>query len=101
MKAISLFSGMGGDSFAINNHPDISLVAYSEIDKTFQESHNLNFPNCELIGNGNIIKTTDDEFLKYKNQVNLIFAGFPCFVAGTKVLTQNGYKNIEDVILFH
>jgi len=99
MKAISLFSGMGGDSLAIHNHPDITLVAYSEIDKIFQESHNLNFPNCELIGNGNVMKTTDNEFLKYKNTVNLIFAGFPCFIAGTKVLTQNGYKNIEDVIL--
>ena len=39
------------------------------------------------------------DFLKYKDNVNLIFAGFPCFVAGTKVLTNNGYKNIEDVVL--
>jgi len=77
MKAISLFSGMGGDSLGIHN-AGIDLVAYSEIDKTFQSTHSLNFPECELIGNGDIIKTTDDEFSKYKGEVGLIFAGFPC-----------------------
>lgn len=30
---------------------------------------------------------------------DIICAGFPCFVAGTKVLTYNGYKKIEDIIL--
>ena len=77
MKAISLFSGMGGDSLGIHNS-GIELVAYSEIDKVFQKSHNLNFPNCKLLGDGNIIKTDDDVFEKYNGIVNLIFAGFPC-----------------------
>ncbi len=78
LKAISLFSGMGGDSLAIHNQ-NINLVAYSEIDKTIQKTHALNFPNCELIGDGDILKTTDEELLKYKkDKVNLIFAGFPC-----------------------
>lgn len=83
MKAISLFSGLGGDSLGIIKC-GIDLVAYSENDKTFCKSHDLNFPNCKLLGNGDILKTKDDEFLKYKNQegnpdaVNLIFAGFPC-----------------------
>jgi DNA (cytosine-5)-methyltransferase 1 len=31
--------------------------------------------------------------------VDIIFAGHPCFVAGTKILTADGYKNIEDVVL--
>jgi hypothetical protein len=30
---------------------------------------------------------------------DILTAGIPCFLAGTKVLTNNGYKNIEDVEL--
>jgi len=98
LKCISLFSGMGGDSYGIIKS-GCELVAYSELEKIFQETHDLNLPNCELLGNGDITKTPDEEFSKYNGIVNLIFAGFPCFIAGTKVLTDNGYKNIEDVNL--
>ena len=77
VKCISLFSGMGGDSYGIKN-AGCELVAYSELEKVFQKTHDLNFPNCELLGNGNIINTKDEEFTKYNGIVNLIFAGFPC-----------------------
>lgn len=77
MNAISLFSGMGGDSLAIVNS-GFNLVAYSEKEKVFQETHNLNFENCKLLGDGDITKTKDKSFLKYKDNVDLIFAGFPC-----------------------
>jgi len=77
MKAISLFSGMGGDSLGIRN-ANLNLVAYSEKIKVIQETHELNFPNSKLIGNGDITKTDDAEFKKYKGVVDLIFAGFPC-----------------------
>ena len=80
MKAISLFSGMGGDSLAIKNC-NIELVAYSEKNNKFCESHDLNFSNCNLLGNGDIIKTNDEEILNLKKtygDINLIFAGFPC-----------------------
>ena len=80
MKAVSLFSGMGGDSLAIKNC-GIDLVAYSEINAKFRETHSLNFPDCELIGNGDIIKTTNEEIIAIKNKhkkIDLVFAGFPC-----------------------
>jgi len=77
MKAISLFSGMGGDSLAIHNSK-IDLIAYSEIEEYIRKTHELNFPNCQLIGNGDILETSNDEFEKYHGIVNLIFAGFPC-----------------------
>ena len=77
IKAISLFSGMGGDSYGIVKS-GCELVAYSELEKVFRETHDLNFKNCKLLGDGNILKTDDKEFTKYKNVVNLIFAGFPC-----------------------
>lgn len=77
MKAISLFSGMGGDALGMKQ-AGYDVVAYSEIDKFFRETHDKNFPNCKLIGNGDIMETTDEEFLEYKGKVDLIFAGFPC-----------------------
>jgi len=77
IKAISLFSGMGGDSLGIIN-AGLDLVAYSEWEKEMKDTHELNFPTTKLIGCGDIIKTTDEEFLEYKDIVNLIFAGFPC-----------------------
>ena len=75
-KAISLFSGMGGDSLGIHMS-GLELVAYSEIEKVFQESHQKNFDSCELIGDGDIIKTTDEELAIFRG-IELIFAGFPC-----------------------
>ena len=80
MKAISLFSGMGGDSLAIINC-GIDLVCYSEKEEKFRQVHELNFDNCTLLGSpdGNIIKTTKEEILNYKDQnIDLVFAGFPC-----------------------
>jgi len=77
MKAISLFSGMGGDSLGIKN-AGFELVAYSEWEKEMKQTHELNFPDTKLLGCGDITKTTDEEFLEYKGGVDLIFAGFPC-----------------------
>ena len=36
---------------------------------------------------------------KTMDDFDILCAGFPCFVAGTQTLTNNGYKNIEDVQL--
>ena len=101
MKAISLFSGMGGDSLGMVN-AGLDLVAYSEKEKVFRETHDLNFKNCKALGEtvgGDITKIPDSEFQEYANQIDVIFAGFPCFVKGTQVLTEHGYKNIEEVRL--
>lgn len=77
MKAISLFSGMGGDSLGIIN-AGFDLIAYSEWEKEMKQTHELNFPNTKLLGCGDITKTSDEEFQKYNGIVDLIFAGFPC-----------------------
>ena len=89
-KAISLFSGMGGDSLGIVN-AGLELVAYSEWEKEMKETHELNFSDTKLLGCGDITKTTDGEFLKYKGIVDLIFAGFPC-----QGFSQAGNKDPED-----
>lgn len=77
MKAISLFSGMGGDSLGIQQ-AGYQLIGYSEINPIFRKTHQLNFPNCQLIGTGDIQKTNDSELQTFQNQIELLFAGFPC-----------------------
>ena len=94
MKAISLFSGMGGDSLGMVN-AGLELVAYSEKEKVFRETHDLNFKECVALGqkvNGDITKIPDSEFEAYTNQVDMIFAGFPC-----QGFSQAGKKNANDV----
>lgn len=76
-KAISLFSGMGGDTLGINNSNKFKVIAYSEKEKEFCKTHEENFKDCELIDN-NILNITEDKLKKYKNKIDLIFAGFPC-----------------------
>ena len=101
-NAISLFSGLGGDSLGIENAGG-NVIAYNEYDKTAIESHQLNFPHSILIKDeslndreaANILKISDSKFEEYRNNVDLVFAGFPCFIKGTPVLTKNGYKSIE------
>jgi len=90
LNAISLFSGMGGDSLGIIN-AGLNLIAYSEISPIFRKTHDLNFSNCELIGDGDITKTDDSDFLKYKNKCDLIFAGFPC-----QGFSNAGEKKLDD-----
>ena len=76
MKAISLFSGMGGDTLGMRN-AGVDVIGFSEINKDAISSHLSNFPESKLIGNGDITKTTEEE-LKEFSEVDIIFAGFPC-----------------------
>lgn len=78
--AISLFSGLGGDSLGITQ-AGCKVIAYNELKPIFCNSHNANFPESELICDGkinDISKLKDSCFEKYKNKTDIIFAGFPC-----------------------
>ena len=82
INALSLFSGMGGDTLGIEQ-TGINVVAFNEFDKTAINTHLNNFKNCKLLGNDktdkhDILKISDSTFQEYKNEVDLIFAGFPC-----------------------
>jgi DNA (cytosine-5)-methyltransferase 1 len=93
LTAISLFSGMGGDSLALIRS-GFKLVAYSELIKTFRDTHDLNFKDCKALGSKvkyNIINVTDKELLEYKNKINIIFAGFPC-----QGFSNAGKKKVDD-----
>ena len=99
-QALSLFSGAGGDTCGLKK-AGWTVTHYSEFNAPAIRTHNAAFPSSTLLTgpdkSTDIKKITDETFTALKGKVDLIFAGHPCFVAGTKVLTQNGYKPIEKV----
>jgi len=99
--AISLFSGLGGDSLGMSQ-AGCEIIAYNELKPVFCKSHEANFPDSELIHDGkvnDISKLKDECFVKYKGKTDIVFAGFPCFIRDTLVLTKNGYKEIQNVMI--
>jgi DNA (cytosine-5)-methyltransferase 1 len=100
-KAISLFSGCGGDSLGLEK-AGFKVVAFNEFKSAPISTHLANFPDSVLLKDSNgatdITKIPDSVFEAYKD-ISVVFAGFPCFVKGTLVLTDSGYKEIEEVSL--
>ena len=87
--AMSLFSGMGGDTLGMEQ-AGLHVIAYSEKEVKFQKTHDMNFSNSKLVGS-DITKISDETFLKYKNLFKVLFAGFPC-----QSFSNAGKKNPND-----
>lgn len=103
MSAISLFSGCGGDTLGLTR-AGFKVVAFNECKPAPIATHLLNFPDSVSLvepvkQSGDITKVPDSVFEPYKGRVDVVFAGFPCFVKDTLVLTNSGYKEIQNVSL--
>lgn len=100
MNELSLFSGSGGGLLGT------SLLGwtpkgYVEIDEYCQQVI------AQRIKDGLLpvapIFSDINEFLftgaarQYRGFIDVVTGGFPCFVASTMVLTEHGYRPIEDV----
>jgi DNA (cytosine-5)-methyltransferase 1 len=86
---IDLFCGIGGFHRAMAALGGRCVFA-CDIDKSCRENYAANFG-----------MTPHDDIRTAADIPNhdILCAGFPCFVAGTPVLTETGYKAIEDVQL--
>lgn len=89
MKFIDLFCGIGGFHQALANL-GCQCVFASDIDENCRKTYKKNYG---LEPKGDITKININDIPDF----DILCGGFPCFIAGTKTLTNNGYKNIEDV----
>ena len=99
LKVFTAFSGYDSQCLALNRlrerHPDFDyeIVGWSEIDQNAIKAHDILFPEAKDRNYGDISKIDWSEV----DDFDLFTYSSPCFVAGTKVLTTSGLKNIEDV----
>ena len=94
MKYLSLFSGIEAATVAwepLGWEP----IAFCEID-TFPSAllayHYPHIPNL-----GDITKVDWSEYKQREKHPDIIVGGSPCFPAGALVLTETGFKNIEEI----
>lgn len=90
LKVIELFAGIGSQAQALKNiGVEHEVIGISEIDKYAIKSY-------EAI-HGSVNNFGDIKKIEKLPYCDLLTYSFPCFIEGTKVLTLNGYKNIEDI----
>ena len=92
LKFIDLFCGIGGFHQALKNMNGECVYA-CDIDDDCRIIYEKNYG---IKPKSDITKIKIDEISSF----DVLCGGFPCFIEGTKVLTYNGYKNIEDVLLY-
>jgi DNA (cytosine-5)-methyltransferase 1 len=91
LKFIDLFCGIGGFHQALSNM-NATCVFACDIDENCRKSYETNY---SITPAGDITKIDINTIPAF----DILCAGFPCFVENTKVLTLNGYKNIEQICL--
>jgi len=88
---VDLFCGIGAFHYSFEKL-GFKCVMASDIYKPAKENYKENYGIDVLDDICEIDPSTIENY-------DILCAGFPCFVQGTKVLTYTGYKNIEDVLL--
>lgn len=92
MNILSLCDGQSCGQVALER-AGINVDTYyaSEIEENPIKITQYNYPNTIQLGDMTKIDLTK------LPKIDLILSGTPCFVAGTKVITNDGYKNIEEI----
>lgn len=89
ISVIDLFAGSGGFSCALHQSQAFETVFANDICPNTKKIFDLNFDTKLTLGDINSV-TEAPPF-------EVLTAGFPCFPRNTKVLTAEGYRNIQDV----
>ena len=100
LNVLDLFCGCGGMSKGITD-AGLNIVAGIDIWDKAINSYKKNYEHKAICHD--LTKLPPEVFSEtYQvdvTSIDVIVGGPPCFIAGTKVLTDSGYKNIEDVVL--
>lgn len=91
---IEVCAGAGGMSSGLIK-AGFQPLLLNDIDKNCCKTLEKNHPGCKIVCDSLL----NLDLKEYKGKVDLLANGSPCFITGTKVLTENGYKNIEEVVL--
>lgn len=99
LKVFTAFSGYDSQCLALNRLKkkfpgfDYELVGWSEIDENAINAHNVLFPQWKDRNYGDISKVDWNDIEDF----DLLTYSSPCFIKGTKITTNFGLKNIEDI----
>lgn len=96
LTSLDLFSGIGGLTHALRGL-NITPVGYCDCDKTAAKVLKSRMASGDLPKApvyDDVATLTKDSF---DAPIDIIMGGFPCFPAGTPVLTDKGYMSIESV----
>lgn len=95
IRVFTAFSGYDSQCMALDRLGiEYELVGWSEIDKYAIQAHDAIYPQWSDRNYGDISKIDWDSVPDF----DLFTYSFPCGLSGTKVKTEIGYKNIEDVV---
>ena len=93
LRVMSLFDGISAGQVALERAGIPVEVYYaSEIDKYAIQITQKNYPNTIHLGDVEKI-----DFTQFEGKIDLLIGGSPCFVADTLVMTEYGFKSIQDI----
>jgi DNA (cytosine-5)-methyltransferase 1 len=95
LRMIDLFAGTGAFTHAFQQTGKVECVFANDMVESSKKAYDTNFGHSHKLTLGDL----NDIAVESIPPHDILTGGFPCFVAGTKVLTDVGYKNIEDVSL--
>jgi site-specific DNA-cytosine methylase len=96
LKLVSLFAGVGGFDIAAE-YAGIEPAAACEIDTNARGVIAHQFPDLPLFTDVQELTADDLYALNLDPNRTVLTFGSPCFVAGTRILTERGWVPIEDV----
>jgi len=97
---IDLFSGCGGFSQGFLK-AGFNIIAANEFWDPAMETYKFNHENVNTLDGDITLQETKQKLFQAVNgkKVNVIIGGPPCFIEDTPIITKNGYKKIQDIIL--